>query len=80
METPLYSIRSYFKFSQQYFWQWAEDGEVVEWRNGDTICYREDLANILAATAESGLPPIGTILLLLVACQDKPFPFMKNCW
>lgn len=72
METPLYSIRSYFKFSQQYFWQWAEDGEVVEWRNGDTICYREDLANILAATAESGLPPIGTILLLLVACQDKP--------
>jgi len=72
MGTPLYSIRSYFKFSQQYFWQWAEEGEVVEWRNGDTICYREDLANILAATAESGLPPIGTILLLLVACQDKP--------
>lgn len=72
METPLYSIRNYFKFSQQYFWQWAEGGEVVEWRNGDTICYREDLANLLAATAESGLPPIGTILLLLVACQDKP--------
>ncbi len=71
METPLYSIRNYFKFSQQYFWQWAEGGEVVEWRNGDTICYRDDLANILAATAESGLPPIGTILLLLVACQDK---------
>lgn len=72
MGTPLYSIRNYFKFSQQYFWQWAEGGEVVEWRNGDTICYRDDLANILAATAESGLPPIGTILLLLVACQDKP--------
>ncbi len=71
MGTPLYSIRNYFKFSQQYFWQWAEEGEVVEWRNGDTICYRDDLANILAATAENGLPPIGTILLLLAACQDK---------
>ncbi len=52
-----------------YFWRWAEKGEVIEWQTGATICYREELVAILRALAPGGLPPLGTLLLTLAACQ-----------
>lgn len=71
MEPSIVQVRDYFRGSQHYFWCWAEEGNIVEWQNGDTLCYRDDLANLLSAVAEEGLPPIGTVLLLLGACQDR---------
>lgn len=71
METSLTQIHSYFRASRHYFWCWAEDGEIVEWQNGDTLCYRDDLSNILSAVTAEGLPPLGTVLLLLGACQQR---------
>ena len=61
----------YFVSSPYYFWRWSEDAEAVEWKGGETICYTADLLNVLRGLTDTGLPPLGTVLLLLAACQDK---------
>ena len=60
---------TYFQPPQGYFWRWAEANEVVEWVNGTTITYREELAALLTGLAPTGLPPLGAVLLLLAACN-----------
>lgn len=64
-------VVGYFKPTTNYFWQWTEAGYVIEWRQGDTICYREDLVNILKKLAPEGWPALGSILLILSACREK---------
>ncbi len=59
----------YFNAPKDYFWQWAEKGTVIEWLNGNTICYRDDLLAILQQLEAKGLPPLSPLLLLLAACQ-----------
>lgn len=71
MSTSLVNIHNYFRASRHYFWCWAEEGNIVEWQNGDTLCYRDDLAYVLSNVVEEGLPPLGTLLLLLGACQER---------
>jgi len=65
------SALAYFQAPPNYFWQWAENGEILEWRNGTTICYREELTLILTALAPDGRPALSTLLLLLTACTDS---------
>lgn len=60
----------YFSAPINYFWNWAEKGEVLEWQNGSTICYRDELMDILKGLSGQGLPSLGTLLLTLAACQD----------
>ena len=67
---PGLEIASYFQPPQGYFWRWAEGNEVVEWLNGTTITYREELAALLAGLTPTGLPPLGAVLLLLAACNS----------
>lgn len=64
-------VVGYFKPTANYFWHWTEAGYVIEWREGDTICYREDLVNILKKLAPEGWPALGSILLILSACREK---------
>ncbi len=61
---------AYFQAPQNYFWRWAENGDVIEWVNGTTICFREELLKILDGLTEHGLPSLGALLLILTACQD----------
>ena len=61
----------YYRPPAGYFWRWAEGSEVLEWQNGTTICYREDLSLIMRELAPDGLAPLGTILLILAACQES---------
>jgi hypothetical protein len=65
------NIKNYFSAKTRYFWQWTENGEVIEWSNGRTLCYREDLRPLLEGLYEDGLPGFGTILLLMGACQNR---------
>lgn len=58
---------SYFQAPTGYFWRWAEGGEVLEWHDGDTIAYREELHAMLDALTATALPPLGAVLLLLAA-------------
>lgn len=60
----------YFQSPKGSFWNWVEEGKVVEWHPGNTICYREDLAVSLRSLAAQGLPPLAPALLLLAACAD----------
>ena len=60
----------YFRNPKAYFWRWVEKGKIVEWRSGDTLCYREELARVLRGLTEHGLPPLASVLLLLAACAD----------
>ena len=80
MDPAIAKIRNYFRASRKYLWCWAEEGNIVEWQNGDTLCYRDDLSNLLSAVAEEGLPPLGTIFFLLGACQDRDLSITgKQC-
>ena len=65
------NTKHYFQPPGNYFWRWAEKGEVIEWRGGKTLCYRDDLINILGELSNEGLPPLGPLLLVLSACQEE---------
>jgi len=60
----------YFRAYQNYFWRWAARGQVIEFANQKTICYREDLSNILKDLPKTTSLSLGTILLILCACKD----------
>src|SRR5436190_24349939 len=63
--------KKYFQPPQGYFWRWAENGEVIEWSSGRTICYRDDLIEILKELAAVGFPRVSPLLLVLSACKGK---------
>ena len=71
MKTIINETLKYFRPPQNYFWRWSENGEVIEWSHGKTICYREDLIPILRELSKDGLPPLGAVLLILAACQKN---------
>jgi len=63
---------AYFQAAKDYFWQWAEEGEVIEWiKDGGTICYKTELLHDLSRI-NNHLPPLGP--LLLVTAIGKPAP------
>jgi hypothetical protein len=67
---PRIVAQHYFQVPAGYFWRWAEQGEVAEWHNGTTICYRAELEEVLRDLAPGGLPPLGAVLLVLAACNE----------
>ncbi len=65
-------VLDYFTPPPGHFWKWCDNGEAVEWRlQGETICYTADLMNVLRGLTDIGLPPLGTVLILLAACQER---------
>ncbi len=61
----------YFRPYYQGFWHWAEDGHLVELHSGETLCYREELTDLLRGQEGIGLLRFGSMLLVLAACQDS---------
>ncbi len=59
----------YLMAGKDYFWRWEEDGDVICWRNGTTIVFRDELCELLEPLAGQGLPPFGAILITLAACR-----------
>ncbi len=57
----------YFISNKNYFWTLEEDGEVIAIRNGDTIAYSEFAIQLLEDIADQGLPPFGSLLLVIIA-------------
>jgi hypothetical protein len=53
------------------FWQWRDGGEVLAWANNTTIAFRNELAEVARCLAPRGLPPLGSIALVLAACRDS---------
>lgn len=63
----------YFKPPGNYFWSWGDNGEVIEWKNGNTICYRDDLVFVLSNLTSQGFPPLSAILMVIASCNDNFF-------
>lgn len=63
--------KNYFQAPAHYFWKWTDNLEVAEWSNGDTICYRADLIQVLRDVSTDGLPPLSPLLLVMAACQQE---------
>jgi hypothetical protein len=57
---------AYFRSADDYFWHWADEGEVIEWQDGATLCYRSSLTETLEELKDH-LPPLGALLLLMNA-------------
>ena len=62
---------NYFVPNSSNFWKWSTDGQVIEFIDGTTICYREDLVLVLEGLLPYGFPPLGAILLGMAACQNR---------
>jgi MoxR-vWA-beta-propeller ternary system domain bpX0/MoxR-vWA-beta-propeller ternary system domain bpX1 len=61
----------YFNAPKGYFWRWSEKAEIVEWSDGMTIAYRDELMSILRGVTFSCEPKrFGAVLLVLAACRD----------
>jgi hypothetical protein len=80
-QLPVVAV-SYFQATANYFWRWAEEQQVVEWQHGPTICYREELQAVLGAlvATDQGLPPLGSVLLLLAGCTGWPEAAALHLW
>ncbi|MDF1739870.1 MAG: hypothetical protein P1U86_11985 [Verrucomicrobiales bacterium] len=54
-----------------YFWRWSETYDAAEWRNGKTCTLWAELQPILSYFSENGgIPPLGSIILILAACRE----------
>ena len=51
-------------------WHWHDGGRVIAWSDGKTVAFRQQVETVLARLAPQGLPPFGSIVLLLAACRD----------
>lgn len=70
MNPSVKKVVEYFRPPQAFFWKWADEGKVIEWfREGDTLCFREDVIEILKDVAHDGLPDLTLVLLVLAACR-----------
>jgi hypothetical protein len=63
-------IREYLLPAPDSFWEWRESAEVVTWKNGRTIAFREELRSVLSWLAPNGLPSLDSVILLLAATHD----------
>ena len=61
----------YFLSNKHTFWRWSTDGSVIEWTDGRTICYREELLQILHDLTDIGFPMLDQLLLVLAACKGQ---------
>lgn len=53
------------------FWRWQSQGELVEWTEGQTIAFREEVLAMCQRLAPQGLPPFGAIVMLLAAMRNN---------
>lgn len=74
-------VREYFRSYENYFWEWATDEDVhddsgyhennlISIPNVGPLAYRAYVMGILKELKGQGLPPFGSLLLVLYAIQD----------
>ena len=55
-------------------WQWSEDGEFVEWIDGNTIAHRLMVCRCLERIVDQGLPPFGHVVPVLAKLTHRSAP------
>jgi hypothetical protein len=71
MNSLISAAASYFSPRTKDFWRWSEEYRVIELTNGRTICYTDDLIDLLKSLQPYGLPNLEVVLLILTACQKE---------
>lgn len=61
---------SYLQAPTGHFWRWSRRGEVIEFDNGITLCFRDELLAYLNLLIDNGFPKLSSILMVLAACKD----------
>lgn len=61
----------YFQSYDKYFWQWEDVTEVIAIPDESTIAYRDFVIEILEKLAPQGIPPLGSLLLAIIATNHK---------
>lgn len=68
---------NYFIPPKGYLWRWADDGSAVEWNavpgwiEDSTVCLWMELHALLTHVAPHGLPPLGSIVMVIMACKGE---------
>ncbi|MFN8397376.1 MAG: hypothetical protein U0176_22325 [Bacteroidia bacterium] len=60
----------YFQAPAGHFWRWSKSGEVIEFDNGLTLCFRDELQAYLNLLTSNGFPKLSSMLMVLAACKD----------
>jgi hypothetical protein len=70
---PVSSARAadYFLPPKAAFWSWQDECRVLVWADGVTLAFEPELQAVLDRLVSSGLPPFGSLLMLLAACRDN---------
>jgi len=56
---------------KNYFWAWSADHDAAEWHDGSTLGFWQELHGVLQYLGtDGGLPPLGSLLMVLAACKD----------
>ncbi len=79
MSDPLADAIAYFEAGGDVPWCWADDGEVLMWKDGPTIAYREEVIFVLEWLHPQGWPlHFGSLVWLLGACRGQPLPSLAE--
>ena len=70
MESDYAEALRYLSSPAGSFWRWSDEGKIVEWTNGSTMAFREELTIMLERLAPRGLPPFDAVLLLVAATRE----------
>ena len=52
-------------------WLWADDGDVLVWKDGTTVAFRQEIIQVLEWLVPHGWPPFGALVWLFAACRGK---------
>ncbi len=74
MSDPRAWMISYLAARGDVPWRWADDGNVITWADGTTICFREEIIYILEWLLPHGWPSFSALVWMLAACRGKQPP------
>ena len=61
---------NYAKPPGGHYWRWSEGRDAIEWEDGETLALWQEVLTVLNFLKPSGLPPLGTLLIMIAACRD----------
>lgn len=73
-----FDVYDYCRAYKGYFYTWEEDAEVIAIRQGKTICYTSFLIELLEFLAPNGAPPLGTLLLVVIATSEDSHEMLAH--
>src|SRR3569833_924603 len=71
MDDPERQLIHYLVANSMAPWRWSDDGDVIVWKDGKTVAFRQEIIPILEALIPHDWPPFEALVTLLAACRGK---------